>query len=113
MEPDDMLQTVDSVSFDRLVLEDSGRMAVEFMSYGCGYCRTIEPIVQRVASMIAAEETVLRVNIAADPELAKRYEITGTPTFVMFLNGSEVGRTEGPAPTQSAVIDAITRPFMS
>ncbi len=113
MDSGDILRTVGGDGFNRIVLQDGGRVAVEFMSYGCGYCRTIEPIVQRVANMIAAEETVLRVNIAAEPELASRYQIAGTPTFVMFLNGTEVGRAEGPDPTQSAVAEAITRPFMS
>ncbi len=110
---DDRVQTVDGDAFNRIVLQAGGRVAVEFMSYGCGYCRAIEPVVQRVANMIAAEETVLRVNIAAEPELASRYAIAGTPTFVMFLDGAEVGRVEGPDPTLSAVTDAITGPFTS
>jgi thioredoxin 1 len=110
---DDMLRTVDGGGFNRIVMQGSGRVAVEFMSYGCGYCRAIEPILQRVASAIAADVTILRVNIAAEPELARNYEIGGTPTFVMFLDGIEVGRTEGPDPTEPAVMAAITRPFMS
>ena len=111
--PDGAIRTVDGDSFNREVLHAAPRVAVEFMSYGCGYCRAIEPIVQRVANLIAAEVTVLRVSIAAEPELASRYQIAGTPTFVMFLNGTEVGRSEGPDPTQSAVTEAITRPFLS
>ena len=110
---DGLIRTVGGDAFSRIVLQAGGRVAVEFMSYGCGYCRAIEPIVQRVANMIATEVTVLRVNIAAEPELASRYQIAGTPTFVMFLNGTEVGRAEGPDPTQAAVTEAIARPFMS
>jgi thiol-disulfide isomerase/thioredoxin len=55
-----MLRTVDGGGFNRIVMQGSGRVAVEFMSYGCGYCRAIEPILQRVASAIAADVTILR-----------------------------------------------------
>ena len=108
-----LVRTVDGDGFDRCVLQAAGRVAVEFMSYGCGYCRAIEPVVQRVAAMIAGEETVFQVNTAAEPDIAKSYAITGTPTFVMFLGGIEVGRAEGPDPTEAAVTEALTRPFLS
>lgn len=107
------IQTLDSGSFGAMVLQREGRIAVEFMSYGCGYCRAIEPLLQRVAAMIGADETIYRVNIAADPELAREYEIGGTPTFVMFLNGEELGRAEGPEPDFASVRDAVTGPFVS
>ena len=109
----DGIATLDTESFGTMVLEGEGRIAVEFMSYGCGYCRAIEPILQQVAATVAGEETIFRVNIAAAPELASDYDIGGTPTFVMFLNGQEVGRAEGPGPTLSAVTDAVTGPFVS
>ena len=48
----DELLTVDSSTFNTEVLECAGPIAVEFMSYGCSFCRTIEPIVQQVAEMV-------------------------------------------------------------
>jgi thioredoxin 1 len=107
------IQTLDSGSFRPMVLEAEGRVAVEFMSYGCGYCRAIEPLLQRVAETIEADETIFRVNIAADPDLASEYGISGTPTFVMFLSGQELGRAEGPIPSFASVRDAVTSPFVS
>jgi thioredoxin 1 len=98
-------------TFDSLLAQASGPVAVEFMSYGCAHCRALEPIVQEVAEDIAATETVFRVNIAIDDDLAKRYDVQGTPTFVLFLNGREIGRSEGPRPTMSAVQEAMTEPF--
>jgi len=107
------IQTLDDASFGPMVLETGGRIAVEFMSYGCGYCRAIEPLLQQVAESIEKDETIYRVNIAADPELADQYGIGGTPTFVIFLNGEEMGRTEGPSPNLQSVMDAVTGPFLS
>lgn len=109
----DTIPTVTSGTFDALVLKGEGPIAVEFMSYGCAHCRAIEPILQQVAAMAPSIATLFRVNIAADPDLADRYEIGGTPTLVMFLDGAEVGRVEGPSPTLPSLLAAVRQPFGS
>jgi thiol-disulfide isomerase/thioredoxin len=105
------MRTVTRSTFDRLVLQGDGPIAVEFMSYGCAHCRAIEPALQQVAEMVQAKENVFRVNTAVDRELADSYGIRGTPTLVMFLNGQEVGRSDGPSPTVVDVLSAVTKPF--
>jgi thioredoxin len=108
----DAVRTLTSETFKALVLEGHGPIAVEFMSYGCAFCRELEPVLQQVAETLTSRgEQVFRVNVAAEEELALSFAITGTPTFVMFLSGTEVGRAEGPHPTTSSVMTAITRPF--
>jgi len=109
----DRIQTVTSGTFTRLVLEAEGPIAVEFMSYGCAHCRAIEPVLEQVAEMLKLQERIFRVNIAVEQELAGSYQIQGTPTLVMFLNQNEVGRVEGPSPTVSSVLTAVTQPFQS
>jgi thioredoxin 1 len=83
------IQTVTGRTFARLVLEADGPIAVEFMSYGCAHCRAIEPVLQSVAEMVKAHEKLYRVNVAVEQELAATYEVRGTPTLIMFLNGTE------------------------
>jgi thioredoxin 1 len=73
----------------------------------------MEPILQQVAEMVKSKEKIFRVNTADDQELTDRYAIQGTPTVVMFLNGKEVGRAEGPPPRLSSVLTAVTHPFES
>jgi thioredoxin 1 len=109
----DAIQTVTSGTFKPLVLEGEGPIAVEFMSYGCAHCRAIEPALQQVAEMVKSTEKIFRVNFAIEQELAASYEIQGTPTFIMFLNGRQVGRVEGPSPTLASVRTAVTEPFES
>jgi thioredoxin 1 len=109
----DNVRTVTSSTFTRLVLEAEGPIAVEFMSYGCAHCRAIEPVVEQVAEMVKIHEKIFRVNIAVEQELAGSYQIQGTPTLIMFLHGSEVGRVEGPSPTVPSVLTAVTQPFES
>jgi thioredoxin 1 len=109
----DHTRTVSRSTFQQRVLEGKGPIAVEFMSYGCVHCREIEPVLQQVAEMVKSKGKIFRVNTADDQELTDSYEIQGTPTIVMFLNGREVGRAEGPPPTVSSVLTAVTHPFES
>jgi thioredoxin 1 len=81
------------------------------MSYGCAHCRALEPVLEKVAEMLKSKEKIFRVNTAVEEELADSYEILGTPTLIMFLNGKDVGRVEGPHPTVSSVLTAVTQPF--
>jgi thioredoxin-like negative regulator of GroEL len=62
---------------------------------------------------VAAQETLFRVNIAVEEDLAGSYRINGTPTLIMFLNGKEVGRVDGPNPTVKSVLAAVTEPFQA
>src|ERR1017187_33377 len=104
----DGIRTVTSSTFSTLVLEGEGPIVVEFMSYGCAHCRAMEPVLQQVAETVKSKEKIFRVNIAVEQELADSYEIRGTPTLIMFLNGREVGRDEGPHPTVSTVLKVVT-----
>jgi thioredoxin 1 len=108
---EDRIRTVTGRTFKSMVLEGDGPIAVEFMSYGCAYCRALEPVIEHVAEMVKTKEQIFRINVPVDHELADAYEIQSTPTLVMFLNGSEVGRVEGPHPKTSSVLAAVTLPF--
>jgi thioredoxin 1 len=107
----DFVQSVTKETFDSLVLASSKPVAVEFMSYGCEHCRLLEPVLQEVADRLGSRESVFRINIAVDQELANRYAIEGTPTIVMFSRGIEVGRAVGPEPSLKPLWDAVTRSF--
>ena len=109
----DMIQTVTEATFNDVVLQASGPVAVEFMSYGCGFCRAIEPLLQQVTEKLHSAVKIFRVNVPAQSELAGSYGIEGTPTFVMFLNGNEIARSEGPVPTTANISAMLTQPFNS
>jgi thioredoxin-like negative regulator of GroEL len=66
----DRIRTVTSSTFSSLVLEAQGPIVAEFMSYGCAHCRAIEPVLQQVAEMVKSKETIFRVNVGVEQELA-------------------------------------------
>jgi thioredoxin 1 len=105
------IATVTGNTFAATVLAGHGPIVVEFMSYGCSHCRALEPALVEVANMEDRGETFVRVNVAVEADLAEKYEIGGTPTLIMFLNGEVVGRVEGPHPTVASVLEAVSEPF--
>jgi thioredoxin 1 len=107
----DRIRTVTGATFEELVLDAEVPVVAEFMSYGCTHCRVMEPILQQVAGVVESKETVVRINIAVEQDLAISYGVQGTPTLIMFLDGREVARVEGPRPNVSAVLAAVTQPF--
>jgi len=107
----DRIRTVTGGTFEELVLDAEGPVVAEFMSYGCAHCRVMEPILQQVARLVEPDETIVRINIAVEQRLAASYAVEGTPTLVMFLDGREVARVEGPRPDVSTVLAAVTQPF--
>jgi thioredoxin 1 len=111
--PGDGIRTVTSSAFSELVLDGDGPVVVEFTSYGCAYCHVFGPVLQQVAEIVKSEKRIFRVKVEVERELAGSYEILSTPTLVMFLNGQEVGRVEGPNPTVPSVLAAMTQAFGS
>ncbi|HXC65561.1 MAG TPA: thioredoxin family protein [bacterium] len=107
----DHIQTVTARTFGPQVLQARGPVAVEFMSYSCAYCGTMEPALQLAAQRLGGKEKVCRVNIEAEPGLAQRYSIGGTPTLLMFRNGNELDRVEGPSPDLGRLMATLTEPF--
>ena len=108
---EDAVLTVGSSSFDSLVLGASGPVTVEFMSYSCAHCRAIESALQQVAQKVAPKQHIYRVNVTLDPELASQYNVQVTPTLLMFLQGVEIARIEGPPPQAASLLQAVTQPF--
>jgi thioredoxin-like negative regulator of GroEL len=109
----DAIGTLTHSTFKRAVDENIGPVAVEFMSYGCGHCAELEPVLQEAAELLKSEVACYRVNVAVEHGLAAEYRITGTPTIVMFAQGAEAGRVEGSAPQLAALVAAIRGPFES
>ena len=105
------IATLTSGTFDPIVLHGQGPIAVEFMTYSCAHCGAIEPILQQAAAALKNQEMIFRVNIATEQDLADRFAIQATPTIVLFMNGREVGRVEGPSPNLSSVLAELTQPF--
>lgn len=74
-------------TFDNEMSKWQELLLVEFRSHTRGYCQMVEPVVRDIARWKAGKLKILRVSIQNDLPLARRFEATAAPTFILFRNG--------------------------
>ena len=87
--------TATAATFERELFDWPEYALLEFWAKWCGYCRMVEPVVNDLASWRAGRLKVIKVDIDAEPDLAKRFMVKATPTFIMFRNGTQIARMDG------------------
>jgi thiol-disulfide isomerase/thioredoxin len=87
--PRSKLTTFDGMSAFEAVLRGPRPTLLEFYSENCGVCMARQPVMDRLERDAGHRLQILRINVK-DPigiEIADRYRVTFTPTFLLF-NGS-------------------------
>ncbi len=65
---------------------------LNFTSASCPPCRSMEPVLQRLAG---EGHPIRHVDVMQERRLATRFQVTRTPTFVMVVNNREFARVVG------------------
>ena len=98
---------LNTAEFDAAV--DAAPLAVvDFWATWCGPCRMLAPVVEKLGEEFGEKVLVAKVDVDAEPELARRFGVMSIPTVVLFENGKEVDRRIGamPADEYRKMIDA-------
>jgi thioredoxin len=81
-------------NFDKLVNGPKVTF-VDFWAVWCGPCRTMEPVVERLAAKLGGSVNFGKLNVDQHSSLATRYEVQSIPTFMLFKNGRPVDAVIG------------------
>jgi thioredoxin 1 len=93
-------------NFERDVLKATKPVVVDFWAEWCGPCKTIAPHLEELASELADQVQVIKVNIDENPETPTKYGVRGIPTLMLFRNG-EVAATKVGALPKSKLVEWV------
>ena len=87
--------TVSDASFADEVLASGTPVLVDFWATWCGPCRMVAPVLEEIGAEHAGRLTVAKVDVDANPQSARDFDVVSIPTLILFKDGQPVKRIVG------------------
>jgi thioredoxin 1 len=89
---------VTDAAFEKTVLQSTIPTIVDFWAPWCGPCRSVAPVLDKLAKEYAGKMLVAKVNTDENPEWAGKFGVQGIPTMLFVVNGKVIHRQVGALP---------------
>jgi thioredoxin 2 len=89
---------LDDETFARTIAESQIPVFVDFYADWCGPCKMMAPAVDSLAAKYTGKAIVAKLDTDRAPVTAKRFDIRGIPTSIVFAAGKEATRASGALP---------------
>jgi len=89
------IRELDAGTFEDEVLRADGPVLVDFSADWCPPCRMMDPVVDELATTLAGQLAVGRLDVDRHPEMGARFGVLSMPTLILFAGGRPVDRLVG------------------
>jgi thioredoxin 1 len=92
------MKAVTDTSFTSDVLQSDKPVLVDFWADWCQPCRKVQPLLEEIAKELGDQVEIVKLDIDANPEVTRAYQVMSVPTLTMFRAGRPVNQLVGARP---------------
>ncbi|MBT8139268.1 MAG: thioredoxin TrxA [Gammaproteobacteria bacterium] len=83
----DAIVHVTDDSFEQEVVNADVPVLVDYWAEWCGPCKMIAPVLEEIADNYNGKIKVCKIDVDAHKEIAKKFNVRGIPTLMVFNKG--------------------------
>jgi thioredoxin 1 len=82
-------------NFNEIVINSKVPVVVDFYAEWCGPCKSLEPIIDKLAEEFQDLVTIAKLDVDANEDITRDYFVRGIPAILIFKNGKIVEKKIG------------------